>query len=92
MVGYRAPASGATTEAQCQNQTPNSQAGESGANAAEIQICFPDYQFMELKRIGQVWLPHQINKSSDGQPIADFRIDSYKLNPTLKPGQFEEKR
>jgi hypothetical protein len=47
---------------------------------------------VQEKRIGQVWLPHQINKASDGNPAEDYRIESFKLNSSLKPEQFEKKR
>jgi hypothetical protein len=68
------------------------QAGEAAAKPVDIQIYFSDYRSLQEKRNGQVWLPYQINKSRDGQPVEDFRIDSFKLNPSLKPEQFKEKR
>lgn len=98
MVGYQAPGVSPgsapihTKYGAIKDGTGDGQIAIPAAKPADIQIFFSDYQPVQEKRIGQVWLPHQINKASDGNPAEDYRIESLKLNPSLKPEQFEKKR
>ena len=94
MVEYHSSASEGSAGAPLHRKGPAGtiQTGEAAAKPVDIQIYFSDYRSIQEKRIGQVWLPYQINKSRDGLPAEDFRMDSIKLNPSLKPEQFKEKR
>lgn len=94
MVEYHTSASESSAGAPLHRKGPAGtiQTAEAAAKPVDIQIYFSDYRSLQEKRIGQVWLPYQINKSRDGQPVEDFRIDAFKLNPPLKPEQFKEKQ
>lgn len=59
---------------------------------ADLQIYFSDYRPVQDKKTGTVWLPHQINKTSNGASVDDFHLETFRINPSLKPEQFEEKK
>ncbi|HKX28688.1 MAG TPA: hypothetical protein VJ302_13400 [Blastocatellia bacterium] len=48
--------------------------------------------FSDYRHVGDLWLPHQMTRTADGRVIEEWRIHKYKLNPELKPGQFEKRR
>ncbi|MBI1761717.1 MAG: hypothetical protein HYR56_09810, partial [Acidobacteria bacterium] len=50
----------------------------------DIQLYLSDY-----KQVNNVWLPHQIVKASNGQVMEEWKL-KYKVNPNLKPKQFEK--
>jgi hypothetical protein len=57
----------------------------------QIQIQFTDYQAVNEKGVGDVWLPHRIVKDSGERGQEEWLIKKYKLNPDLKPKKFEPK-
>jgi hypothetical protein len=67
-----------------------SAASESGL--AQIQIYFSDYREISEKKIGNVWLPHQITKTQNGLTVEDMRITKYQLNSHISPKEFENKK
>jgi hypothetical protein len=44
----------------------------------------------EYKKVDGVMLPHQIAISIDGQPNEEWTIEKYKVNPSVKPSEFEK--
>lgn len=85
MLNFRAPAMRGPRPAA---QTPTD------VRDAETQPQFVDVQvfFTDHKQVGNVWLPHQIVKASNGQMSEEWKISKYKLNPDLKPNRFEKKK
>jgi len=53
---------------------------------AEIQWRFSDY-----RQVGGISFPHRITKAADGQVNEEWEMTKFKLNPPLKPGNFEKK-
>jgi len=60
------------------------------AQKPQIQIQFMDYQVVNEKGVGDVWLPHRIVKDF-GERQEEWLIKKYKMNPDLKPKKFEPK-
>lgn len=52
----------------------------------DIQVFMSDY-----KQIGNVYFPHQITKSSNGQVLEEVKISKIKLNEKIKDKKFEKK-
>jgi hypothetical protein len=44
----------------------------------------------DYKKVDGVMLPHQIAISIDGQPNEEWTIEKYKVNPSVKPAEFEK--
>jgi hypothetical protein len=44
----------------------------------------------EYKKVDGVMLPHQIAISIDGQPNEEWTIEKYRVNPSVKPSEFEK--
>ncbi len=72
--------------------------GDEDASAArrptqkpQVQIQFTDYQVVNEKGVGDVWLPHRIVKDSGARGQEEWLIKKYKLNPDLKVKKFERK-
>jgi hypothetical protein len=53
---------------------------------AEIQ-----WRFSEYRNVGGISFPHRITKAADGQVNEEWEMTKFKLNPPLKPGNFEKK-
>ncbi len=85
MLNFRAPA--------MRGPRPSAQT-PTDVREAETQPQFVDVQvfFTDHKQVGNVWLPHQIVKASNGQMSEEWKISKYKLNPDLKPNRFEKKK
>lgn len=52
----------------------------------EARVFYADYQ-----STGGVTLPHKITRQVDGEVQEQIVIEKYKVNPTIKPAQFEKK-
>jgi hypothetical protein len=50
-----------------------------------------EVHFGEYKEVDGVLLPHLISQSVNGNVSEEFTIEKYKLNPPLKPADFEKK-
>jgi hypothetical protein len=50
-----------------------------------------EVHFSDYKKIDGVLLPHLISQSVNGTVSEEFTIEKYKLNPPLKPADFEKK-
>jgi len=59
---------------------------------ARVEIFFSEYKTVEEKKFGNIWLPFQITRTSDGQTVEDMHFKTFQLNPHLTPKQFEQKR
>lgn len=53
---------------------------------AEIQWRLSDY-----RQVGGIAFPHRITRAADGQVNEEWEMTKFKLNPPLKPGNFEKK-
>jgi hypothetical protein len=71
-------------EARQARPTADAEEAARQAQATDIQLYLRDY-----KQVNNVWLPHQIVKASNGQMMEEWKL-KYKLNPNLKPKQFEK--
>jgi hypothetical protein len=84
MVAYKVPVPGAAAG-------EKKQTGISESEFAENQIYFSEYKSIHQKGIGDIWLPHQITMTRNGETIEDMHIKQFQLNPNLKPKYFEKK-
>jgi hypothetical protein len=52
----------------------------------DVQVLFAEY-----KQVGNLQLPHQITKASNGQLMEELKINKIKLNEKIKDKKFEKK-
>ena len=77
MVAYR-------EAARQRRQTTDAQEAAQAPQFVEVQLYLRDY-----KQVNNIWLPHQIVRANNGQAVEEWKL-KYKLNPGLKPKQFEK--
>jgi hypothetical protein len=46
----------------------------------------------DYKKVDGVMLPHKIDVSLDGQPNEEWTVEKYKVNPSIKPDTWEQKK
>jgi len=100
MISYQAalprrPEGGQSGRPTVRKNNPSA-AGESQESQepqlTKVEIFFSEYKTVEEKKFGNVWLPFQITRTSNGQTVEDMHFKTFQLNPHLAPKQFEEKR
>ncbi len=69
---------------------PEAKDDPSKPEITRIQIYFSEYKPIAEKKVGTVWLPHQITKTRDGLTVDDMHLTKFQLNPSLKPKEFEQ--
>jgi hypothetical protein len=79
----------ATAEEDSRSEEKQPDSSKSGTT--QIQIYFSEYKPVAEKKFGDIWLPHQITKTRNGQTVEDMHIKKFQLNPNLKPKEFEQK-
>ncbi len=57
-----------------------------------VEIYFSEYRAVAEKKLGEIWLPYQITRTSGGLTVEDMHIKTFQLNPHLSDKQFEPKR
>lgn len=53
-----------------------------------------DYQlfFGDYKQEGSVLVPHQIVRATNNQPLEEWKLSKFKINPDIKANKFEKKK
>lgn len=74
-------------EAEAMRNDPESRAPK----LVEMQLHFEDYKNVSDKNVRNLWLPHKIIRTSNGQMLEELTLNKYKLNPGIKEKKFEQK-
>lgn len=53
-----------------------------------------DYQLFlaDYKQEGNVWMPHQLVRSSNNQLVEEWKLNKFKINPDIKANKFDKKK
>ncbi len=89
-VKYRAPLP-ARTMGRGPGGDNRQREGATQGRETEVTVLFSDYKSVKAKEISEVWLPHRLEKTVDGQVLEEITMSKYKLNPGIKAEKFEKK-
>lgn len=91
MAGYSAPAQDTSGQRPKRAHRVNGQTVIQDHQVESVEIYFSEYRAIADKKLGNIRLPYQITRTSDGLTVEDMHIKTLQLNPHLNAKQFEQK-
>jgi hypothetical protein len=95
MVGYSIPGYDSSISGGKPRRRKQGESSEAATREPEVmavEIFLSEYKPVAENKFGNIWLPHQITRTSGGLTVEDMHIKSFQLNPRLEEKQFEPKR
>jgi hypothetical protein len=91
MAGYSAPMQDTSEQRPSRGHRVNGQTVVQDHQIEGVEIYFSEYKAISVKKLGDIWLPYQITRTSGGLTVEDMHIKTFQLNPRLNAKQFEQK-